>query len=79
LNLGRTYLATGRLQRALSLFEQAAKSSPENPGLLFELGKTYRLLGDYNNARLALQGAIEYTDDSELAIKASEELNKIYR
>lgn len=79
LNLGRTYLATGRLHRALSLFEEAAKNHPENPDLLFELGKTYRLLGDYNSARMALKGAIEYTDDSELALMASEELNKINR
>lgn len=79
LNLGRTYLATGRLHRALSLFEKAAKSNPKNPSLLLEMGKSYRLLGDYNNARLALKGAIEYTEDSELALKASEELNKLYR
>jgi type IV pilus assembly protein PilF len=79
LNLGRTYLATGRLHSALSLFEKAAANNPKNAGLLLEMGKTYRLLGDYNNARLALKGAIEYTDDSELAVKASEELNKLYR
>ncbi|MBC2710359.1 MAG: tetratricopeptide repeat protein [Desulfosarcina sp.] len=79
LNLGRTYLATGRLHAALSLFEEAAKSYPKNPSLLLELGKTYRLLGDYNNAILALKGAIEYTEDSDLAVEASEELKKIYQ
>ncbi len=79
LNLGRTDLASGRPHRARSLFEAAAANNPKNPDLLLELGKTYRLLGDYDSARLALKGAIEYTDDSELAVKASEELKKIYR
>ena len=79
LNLGRTYLATGRLHEALSLFEKAAEASPRNPVLLLALGQTYRLLGDYNNARLALKAAIENSEDSELAVKASEELEKTYR
>jgi Tfp pilus assembly protein PilF len=79
LNLGRTYLATGRLHEALALFEKAAEVDPKNPVLLLALGQTYRLLGDYSNARMALKGAIEYSDDSELAVKASEELQKIYQ
>jgi type IV pilus assembly protein PilF len=77
LNLGMTYLATGQLHAALSMFEAASKLNPKDPALLLELGRTYRLLGDYNNARMALRGAIEYTDDSNLAVEASEELNKI--
>lgn len=79
LNLGRTYLATGQVNAALTMFEAAAKLNPKDPTLLLELGRTYRLLGDYNNARLALKGAIEYTDDSNLAVEASEELSKIYQ
>ena len=78
LNLGRTYLAIGQPHAALSLFEAAAQLNPKDPGLLLELGRTYRLLGDYNNARMALKAAIEYTDDSNLAVEASEELRKIY-
>lgn len=78
-NLGRVYLATGRLHEALALFEEASKSAPKDPALLLELGKTYRLLGDYNNARLALKSAIELSDDGDLAVQASEELKKIYR
>ena len=79
LNLGRTYLATGQLHAALSMFESAARLNPKDPTLLLELGRTYRLSGDYNNARMALKGAIEYTEDSELAVEASEELSKIYQ
>ncbi len=79
LNLGRTDLATGHLHSALALFEKAAKTQPKNPILLLELGKTYRLLGDYNNAILALKGAITYTEDGELAVEANEELKKIYQ
>ena len=78
LNLARTFMATGRLHQARTLLEKIASESPKNPVVLLELGKTYRLLGDYNNARLALRGAIEYTDDSDLALKASEELRKLY-
>jgi type IV pilus biogenesis/stability protein PilW len=77
LNLGRTFLATGRLHQALNLFEKIASESPNNPLVLLELGKTYRLLGDYDNARLALRGVIKVTKDSDLALKASEELRKL--
>lgn len=77
--LGRVDLATGRLNNALALFEKAAKIQPKNPAVLLELGKTYRLLGDYNNAILALKGAIAYTEDGELAVEANEELQKIHR
>jgi len=79
LNLGRTDLATGQVHNALAMFESAAQLNPKDPALLLELGRTYRLLGDYNNARIALKGAIELTEDSKLAVEASEELNKIYR
>jgi len=79
LNLGRTYLATGRVHDALSLFQSAEKSNPKDPALLLELGRTYRLMGDYNSARRALKGSIEYAEDSDLAVEASEELKKIYQ
>ena len=79
LNLGRTEVALGNLHRAKLLFEEVVKNNPQNPEVLFELGKTYRYLGDYNNAILALKGAIEYTDDSELAVEAYEELKMIYK
>lgn len=78
LNLGKTYLATGRVNEALKLFEGAAKLDPKNPAVLLELGKTYRLLGDYSSARLALKGAIQFADDPDLALEASNELRKMY-
>jgi type IV pilus biogenesis/stability protein PilW len=78
MHLGRIYLATGRLHQARKMFEQIAESNPKNPFLLYEMGKTYRLLGDYKNAILALKGSIEYAVDSELAVKAADELKKIY-
>lgn len=78
LHMGRVYLATGRLNQARKTFEHLAESNPKNPFLLYEMGKTYRLLGDYNNAILALKGAIEYAVDSQLAVKAADELKKIY-
>ena len=77
LNLGRVYLAAGRPYQALALFEKLAPRNPKNPVLLLNLGKAYRLLGDYNSARLTLKGAIEFTEDTELALEASRELNKL--
>lgn len=79
LNLGRTYLATGRLYDARSMFESLAQNNPKNPALLLEMGRTYRLLGNYNDAILALKGAIEYSEDSELSLEASDELRKVYQ
>ena len=38
LNLGRTFLATGRLHDALALFEKAAEVNPKNPVLLLATG-----------------------------------------
>ena len=78
LNLGRTYMATGRVRDALRLFEAIAQDDPKNPALLLELGRAYRLLGDYGSARLALKGAIEFTEDEDLALEASNELQKMY-
>ena len=77
LNLGRVYLATGKPHQALALFEELAPNHPKNPALLLGLGKAYRLIGDYNSARLTLKGAIEFTEDPELALEASRELNKL--
>jgi len=79
LHMGQTHLATGRLHQALTTFEQLAAEQPKDPTLLLELGKTYRLMGDYDSARLVLKGAIEYTENNELAVEASEELKKLYR
>lgn len=79
MHLGRVYLATGRLHQAREMFETVAESNPKNPVLLYEMGRTYRLLGDYNNAILALKGSIEYAEDSEVAVKAADELKKIYQ
>jgi type IV pilus biogenesis/stability protein PilW len=79
LHMGQTLLATGRLHQALTMFEQLAAERPKDPALLLELGKAYRLLGDYDSARLALKGAIEFTENNELAVEASEELKKLYR
>ena len=79
LNLGRTELASGHLYQALSIFENAAKDHPKDPVLLLELGRTYRLMGRYDDAKLALKAAMDLTDDSKLAAEAAEEMNKIYR
>ncbi len=79
LHMGQTHLATGRLHQALTLFEKLAEERPQNPALLLALGKAYRMLGDYDSARLALKGAIEYTENNELAVEASEELKRLYR
>ncbi|GAB6904820.1 conserved exported hypothetical protein [Desulfosarcina cetonica] len=79
LNLGRTYLALGQLNDARLTLEQAAKTNPKDPILLLELGKTYRALGDYKNAVTALKGAIELSEDSDLAVEASDELKKVYQ
>lgn len=79
MHLGRVYLATGRLNQARKMFEHVAESNPKNPFVLYEMGKTYRLLGDYKNAILALKGSIEFAEDSDLSVKAANELKKIYQ
>ncbi len=79
IHLGRVYLATGRLNQARVLFEKIAENNPKNSVLLYEMGRTYRMLGAYNDSILALKAAIEYTEDSDLAVKAAEELKKVYR
>lgn len=77
LNMGRVYLATGKPRKALAIFEELAPKSPKNPVLLLQLGKAYRLLGDYSSAQLTLKGALEFTEDTEVALEASRELSKL--
>lgn len=77
LGMGRTYLAMGRIFDAQTQFIKAAKINPDNPELLYELGRIYRLNGDYNTAREYLTKAISNTKDSELVEKAILEIKKL--
>ncbi len=77
LGLGRTYLAMGRIFDAKSEFLKAKTINPDNPELLFELGRIYRLSGDYIKARKNLNNAISKTQDSTLVEKAISEIKRL--
>ncbi|MCP3931386.1 MAG: tetratricopeptide repeat protein [Bacteroidetes bacterium] len=68
LGIGRTQMAVGNIFEAHSNFNKAAKLLPDNPELLFEMGRVYRLTGNYDLARSTLLKAIKTAESKNPAI-----------
>lgn len=68
LGIGRTQIAVGKIFEAQSNFDKAAKLLPDNAELLFEMGRVYRLTGNYNLARSTLLKAIKTAENKNPAI-----------
>jgi tetratricopeptide (TPR) repeat protein len=52
---GRSYFEQGRWRDALPFLERANDIVPDNPDMLFQLGRTYRALGNARRADLVLK------------------------
>jgi tetratricopeptide (TPR) repeat protein len=75
--LGKTYVAMGRIPKALRVVEKAAKQSPLSSQLQFDLGHVYGLSLDYPRARHAFERVIDLAPDTPLAEEARTEIKKI--
>ena len=75
--LGRTYINMGKIPEAIKTLEKAVKNTPRFAELYFDLGRAYTLSGNDIKARTAFQKVMELTPDSDLALKAKKEMQKI--
>jgi Flp pilus assembly protein TadD len=60
--LGWILYKRGIYQRALALLKESAGKLPSNPQVQYHLGMAYQQLGERDNARKALQLAVNSTD-----------------
>lgn len=75
--LGRTYINMGKIPGAIKALEEAVKNAPRFAELYFDLGRAYTLSGNYKKALNAYQKVTELIPDSDLALKAKKEMQKI--
>jgi len=70
LGLARTYMATGRVDKAIGRLQKAARLAPKAPQVLFELAEAYRKQGDYRQAFDMYRQVANLAPDSALAERA---------
>lgn len=73
--LGKTYLATGNINKAEETFEEALALAPEFPPLIMDVADIRRTLGKKEQAITAYRKVIEIVPGSELAQKAKKSLS----
>jgi len=69
--LGRTHIATGQFDQALSVLSQAVKAAPGIPNTYFYIGQAYEKAGQLKDAKMAYLKVINIAPDSEIANKAA--------
>ena len=77
--LGLTYIALGRIDEAVEIFEEAVKNYPKFALLYDDLAKVYVLSHDYEKALDAYQKVIELAPGSPLAKEAEKAIQRIKR
>jgi len=74
-NVGAYYLTLKKWKAALSRFESALVTDPENPDVYWGLAESQRQLGDYASAKANYLKVVEYDPDS----KHGKEANKLLK
>jgi Tetratricopeptide repeat len=74
-DIGAYYLTLKKWKAALSRFESALVTDPENPDVYWGLAESQRQLGDYANAKSNYLKVVEYDPDS----KHGKEANKLLK
>ncbi|MDH3355898.1 MAG: tetratricopeptide repeat protein [Desulfobacteraceae bacterium] len=77
--LGLTYVAMGRIDEAVEIFEKAVKNYPKFALLYDDLAKVYVLLHDDEKALDAYQKVVELAPDSAMAREAEKAAQRIKR
>ncbi len=75
--MGMTYLAMGRITKAVTAFENAVNASPQVPEFHFALARAYTLSGNYQKARNSYNQVIYLSPGSPLAREAKMEAERI--
>ncbi len=74
--LGRTYMATARMQDAVGAFERAVKAAPFFAQAFLELGDAYELTGQGEKAVASWKRAAELSPDSDVGHQAGDRLSR---
>lgn len=69
INAGGILNALGRNKQALAYFQRALLLSPGDPGVRFFIGVTYISVGDYDEARKALEQALSEVGDTSETVR----------
>ena len=75
--LGKTYIAMGRISKAIAALEKAVKNSPNSAELYLDLANAYRLSREYKKALDAYSKVIEIAPDSPIAVDAQKEIERL--
>jgi Tfp pilus assembly protein PilF len=75
--LGLTYIAMGKIDKAVEILESAVKNYPKFALLYDDLAKIYVLSHDYKKALDAYHKVIELAPDTEMAKKAEKAARRI--
>jgi len=75
--LAQTYIATGRISKAVETLEIAVAKHPENARIHFELAETYKLKRDYSRAYGSYLQVVQINPDTPLADKALIEAKRL--
>lgn len=75
--LGRTYMRTGKISKAIAVMERAAAFGPDVAAVHLELGKAYAMAGNRDQARQALKRVSELAPDNETAEEARVVLERL--
>jgi tetratricopeptide (TPR) repeat protein len=75
-NVGSYYLSQKNWRAALSRFESALVTDPENPEVYWGLAEAQRQLGDFAKAKANYQKVMEYDPDSKHAKEAKKWLKE---
>ncbi len=78
-NLALTYIRLGKVSEAIKELERLVGYAPKYVDAHFELATLYRKRGETDKARKHFTEAMNADPDSELGIKAEEELKKLRR
>ncbi len=75
--LGKTYMAMGRVNDAISKLERAAEVAPDAPPVHYELAKAYTMNREYKKAYNSYQQVVRLNPGSPLADSAMQEAQKL--
>ncbi len=76
--LGSLYIQQEKVDKGIAVLKKAEQLEPEQPGVLFRLGRAYFQKGDYEAAREKLEAGLEIESNSPDAFDALFDLGNAY-